>query len=104
MMLIEIEGNELVGKTTLCHAIQSILGKDKCVIVKQPNLGTDIGIAAASIIDARKYSDMTQFLAVVADFAYAKETIMDPAIKGWESCATRPRSRVYRSLSIRCQT
>ena len=80
-MLIEIEGNELTGKTTLCNAVRSELGGDKCTIVKFPNRETDIGNKAADIINARKYSHETEFLAIIADFQFSKETIIDPALK-----------------------
>lgn len=79
-MLIEIEGNELTGKTTLCNAVREELGGDKCTIVKFPNRKTDIGNKAADIIDARTYTDKTEFLAMIADFQYSKETIIDPEL------------------------
>lgn len=79
-MLIEIEGNELTGKTTLCKSVRKKLGDDKCVVVKFPNRETPIGEKSADIIDARRYSDKTEFFAMIADFQFSHETIIEPAL------------------------
>ena len=73
-MIIEIEGNDFVGKTTLCNNIKNVLGGDNyCKIIKLPNILTPGGMWAFKIVNELSISSLTQFMAVVSDFCYTRE-------------------------------